>query len=259
MRRYLQATSLHQEIENVRVDGVQLLERMSPDALKEGLVGRSFTATRRHGKYVFVALDGAGEGFLVLHFGMTGGLRYFKHMDEEPEHDRVLFDFASRYHLAYISLRKLGEMTLVDDVERFIERRELGPDVLHPDFSLEAFKEVVEGRRVMAKALLMDQHTLAGIGNVYADEILFQAGVHPRTKISELDQEALEALFHTMRGVLREAVEHQAHPDRFPDSFIVPHRHDEGRCPRCGAGLERVQVSSRTSYFCPNCQPKEDG
>jgi len=88
---------------------------------------------------------------------------------------------------------------------------------------------------------------------------LFQAGVHPRTKISELDQEAIETLFHAMKDVLREAIEHQAQPERLPDAFIVPHRHDEGRCPRCGAALETVRVSSRTSYFCPNCQPKEDG
>mgnify|MGYP001171161134 CR=1 FL=1 len=257
MRRYLQATSLHQQIEEVDVRSEQLLAQTAVEELKERLIGHSFNSTRRHGKWLFVALDGDAEAFLVLHFGMTGGLKYFENMEEDPEYDRILFHFASGYHLAYIAMRKLGEVAIVDDVEAFVGNKDLGPDVLDPDFDLSAFKEVVDDRWVMAKALLMDQHELAGIGNVYADEILFQAQVHPRTRINRLSEETLEQLFGKMKSVLQEAIEHQAHPDRFPAWFLVPHRHGDGTCPRCGAGLERVKVSSRTSYFCPNCQHKK--
>lgn len=255
MRQYLRATSLHQEIDGVDVHSTQMLEQTSADELEEALVGRSFSSTRRHGKYLFVALNGE-QTFLVLHFGMTGGLKHFKAMEEEPKYDRVLFHFANGYHLAYLAMRKLGRVDVINNVDRFIDHKELGPDVLDPEFDLSAFKQLVDGRRVMAKALLMDQHTIAGIGNVYADEILFQVGVHPRTKINKLDQETVEGLFHAMKDVLETAVDCQAEPERFPDCFIGPHRHPEGRCPICGSELKRVKVSSRSAYYCPECQKK---
>ena len=261
MRRYLQATSLHQRIAEVELHGAGVLLEEEAQELKEELVGRSFASTQRHGKHMFVALaEETGEtgDHLVLHFGMTGGLKYFKDIEEEPEYDRLLFYFDNGYHLAYQSMRKLGEVDVIDDVEAFIAEKELGPDALDPDFDLAAFKEVVTGRRAMAKSLLMDQQTIAGIGNVYSDEILFQAGIHPRARISQLDPEALPGLFHIMKDVLQAAIEVQAQPERLPDSFIIPHRHEGGKCPCCGADLERVKVSSRSAYYCPNRQQRGD-
>ncbi len=262
MRRYLQATSLHQEITDIEVHDTDILpgeQAAREDAtaeLREDLVGRSFDSTRRHGKWLFVALDEDDGGYLVLHFGMTGDLQYFKDMDDEPEYDRVLFRFEDGYQLAYISQRKLGDVEVIDDVDRFVEQKELGPDALDPDFDLAAFKEAVGDRRAMVKSVLMDQSTIAGIGNVYSDEILFQAGIHPRTKINRLGEETLERLFHTMKDVLPKAIEYEAQPDQLPESFIGPHRHKDGRCPLCGAELERVQVGSRHAYFCPNWQSR---
>jgi formamidopyrimidine-DNA glycosylase len=260
MRQYLQATSLHQEIADVEVRAAGLLpdgdviDRTTAEALNEALVGRTLASTSRHGKYLLVDLDeGAGE-ILVLHFGMSGDLSYFKDMADEPEYDRVLVHFANGYHLAYEAVRKLGEVAVIDDVDRFVAEKELGPDALDPAFDLEAFKEAVAGRRMMVKSFLMDQQTLAGIGNVYSDEILFQAGIHPRTKINTLDEEAVEALFHTMKDVLQTAIDYQSSPEQYPDSFLTSHRHEGGTCPRCGADLERVKVSSRSAYFCPNRQ-----
>jgi formamidopyrimidine-DNA glycosylase len=262
MRRYLASTSLHQTIEAVQVEGAGILldHGTSAQELQAGLEGRTFASTRRHGKHLFVALDGAGHaaGFLELHFGMTGGLTYVEEPEEAPPYARVLFCFANGHRLAYHAMRKLGEVALIDDVERFVERRDLGPDALDPAFDLAAFKEAVAGRRVMVKAVLMDQRTMAGIGNVYVDEIAFQAGVHPRTSISQLDEETLARLYHAMKDVLRMAVACQAQPEQFPDSFLGPHRHEGGRCPRCGIALERVKVASRTAYFCPHCQGESD-
>ncbi|MEA3408661.1 MAG: DNA-formamidopyrimidine glycosylase family protein [Chloroflexota bacterium] len=263
LRQYLQATSLHQEIEDVEVRAARLVasdemsERAAIQALEEALVGRSFTSTRRHGKYLLVALDGREDKSLVLHFDMTGGLKYFEDMAEEPEYDRVLFHFANGYHLAYQSMRKLGEVRVVDDVEAFIDEKGLGPDALDPGLDLAAFKKAVGSRRAMTKSVLMDQGTIAGIGNVYSDEILFQARVHPRTKINKLDEKGVEVLFHAMKDVLQKGIACQAESEQFPESFIIPHRHEGGECPRCGTELGRVQVSSRHAYYCPNCQQKK--
>ena len=260
MRRYLQATSLHQQIANVEVRAAELLpdgeviDQTTVGMLKETLVGHAFASTSRHGKYLFVGLEGDVEDILVLHFGMSGELSYFKDMEDEPEYDRVRIHFSNGYHLAYEAVRKLGEVAVVDDMERFVAEKDLGPDALDPAFDLAAFKDVISGRRMMAKSLLMDQQSLAGIGNVYSDEILFQAGIHPRTKVNALDEETVERLFHAMKDVLQTAIDYQSSPEAYPDSFITSHRHEDGTCPRCGTDLRRVKVSSRSAYYCPNRQ-----
>jgi len=253
MRRYLQSTALHQEIKTVDLRAEIILEdEGEPQALQEALVGRSFESTQRHGKWLFASLNEGAQKYLVLHFGMTGGLKYTKHGEQEPEYTQALFRFVNGYQLAYISMRKLGELEVIERVADFIKEKDLGPDALA--ITQLDFKKAVEGRRIMAKSLLMDQETLAGIGNVYSDEILFQAGIHPRSKINGLDAGELENLFATMKEVLQTAIKRQAEPEKFPENYITPHRHAEGRCPRCGAELQQVQVGSRHSYFCPNRQ-----
>lgn len=262
LRRYLESTALHKQITDVTVRAESLIpgEAESGDqavkALKGDLVGRSFESTRRHGKWLFAGLDNEGEKSLVLHFGMTSGLTYFKDSSDAPEYTKVLFRFNNGFHLAYHSIRKLGEVEVIDSAVNFIDEKDLGPDALEID--LAAFKSAVAGRRMMVKSLLMNQDTIAGIGNVYSDEILFQAGIHPRTKINTLDGNVLEGLFHTMKDVLETAIDYQAEPAQFPEPFITPHRHESGHCPRCGAALARVQVGSRHGYYCPNRQKKRD-
>lgn len=251
-KQYFDATSLHQEIETVEVHSRQVLEGVSAEELRAALEGRTFESTERYGKWLFVALDDGD--WLVLHFGMTGNLKYFMDIDEEPEYDRLLIRFTNGYHLAYESMRKLGEVEIIEDPAQFVEEKGLGPDALSPDFDLAAFKEVLAGRRGMAKSTLMNQRIVAGIGNVYSDEILFQAGVHPRTNFNQLGEKALEEIYCAMNHVLQTAIEHQAIPDDFPESYVIPHRHGDGKCPRCEADLERVKVSGRSAYYCPHCQ-----
>ena len=106
----------------------------------------------------------------------------------------------------------------------------------------------------MIKSRLMDQHIIAGIGNIYSDEILFQARVHPRTATDELDEEALRTVFDKMKTILKTAIDYDAEPSHFPDDFIIPRRHEDGECPVCGDNVERVKVSGRSAYFCPRCQ-----
>jgi len=266
MRRYLEATSLQQEIEAVTFHSAGYLlgddpgpHREAVRRLKGGLEGRSFEDTGRHGKWMFVWLSGDGHQALGLHFGMTGGLKYFRDTADEPAYGRVRFDFTNGYHLAYISMRKLGAVRLIEDVERFINRKELGPDALSKALDFEAFRHLLEDRRTMIKALFLDQQVLAGLGNVYADEILYQAGIHPRTKADELEGHDLGALYEKMHDVLETAIDRQAQPGDFPESYLTVHRHEDGVCPRCGAELERVKVSSRTSYYCPTCQERPTG
>src|SRR5690606_35951455 len=143
---------------------------------------------------------------------------------------------------------------LVDRPNQLIEQKELGPDVLADDFDFTRFRRILGEHRGMIKPRLMDQHVMAGIGNVYSDEILFQARVHPRTKLSDLDDDALKRIYDSMQEVLCVAIEHDADPEQFPDNYLTPHRSIEDKCPQCGGPIEAVKVAGRTSYFCPECQ-----
>lgn len=251
-RRYLAATSLHKKIKEVDIYSRQVLEDTSASQLKDALKGRQFDTARRHGKYLAAGVD-SGE-WLVMHFGMTGFLKYFKRMEEEPPHERLLVTFTNGYHLAYDCQRKLGQVTLVEDFDRFIEDKALGPDALAQDLDFHTFRKAVVERRASIKSVLMNQKIIAGIGNVYSDEILFQAQIHPKVRVDSLPDEALQRLFAARETVLKTAVGRQANPEEFPVSFMTPLRGSDGKCPKCGGQIEKTTVSGRTAYYCANCQ-----
>jgi len=252
-KRYVDATSLHQDIHEVEVEDTRILENISASKLKSSLKGRRFDATSRHGKYLFVHLDD-GQ-YLTMHFGMTGFPRYFKNRERKPDHDRVKVKFKNGYQLAYDNQRLLGTVKVIRDRKRFISVNRLGPDALADDFDFDAFQQCLKGRRGMIKSSLMNQEIIAGIGNVYSDEILFQAGVHPKTRVEKLDTSTLLSLFHAMKEVLRHSIEANAEPEKMPANFLLPQRHESGVCPNCDTPVEKIKVSGRSGYFCPSCQP----
>jgi formamidopyrimidine-DNA glycosylase len=148
---------------------------------------------------------------------------------------------------------------LARDADSFVAAERLGPDALDPHFDLAAFERALAGRKRDVKSLLMDQEVVAGIGNIYSDEILFQAGINPRTPCGRLDAQARQHLFDRIKAVLETAITSGAGAerlvDRLPGSFLTPHREKGGRCPRCGGEVASAKFSGRTAYFCPRCQP----
>jgi formamidopyrimidine-DNA glycosylase len=253
-KEYVDATALHRAVETVHIGAADLLEDVSRSTLRRHLMDRPLTATRRHGKHLFVAVAG-GERWLRLHFGMTGELTYYRNGDE-PTHTALRLDFDDGYRLAYVIPRRLGAIGLVKDVDRFVEQRELGPDPLASEFDLRRFRELLEGRRGMVKSTLMNQRLLAGLGNVYTDETLFQAGVHPGTPTDELQPETIRRLYRAMRRVLERAIAARARPERMPRSFLLTRRQAGSRCPRCGGTIEKLTLSGRSSYVCSRHQPE---
>jgi formamidopyrimidine-DNA glycosylase len=249
-KRYLDATSLHQRIRRVEVLSADLLKGVSERELAHKLKGRRFESSRRHGKHLFVRAD--HEIWLQLHFGMTGYLRYFKDEEKAPPHARVLFVFEKDFRLAFNDQRKFGEVGLVKNVDDFLERRALGPDAL--DIDLSEFKEVLAKHRGGVKSVLMNQRLIAGVGNIYADEILFRTRIHPATQIARLDDKALRRLFRALRRVLEKAIEYQANADCMPRSWLLAHRGKGGKCPRCRRELKSLTIGGRTAWSCPHCQ-----
>ena len=178
-KRYLDATSLHQRIDDVDVRNTYILKETSARELARGLKGRRFESSRRHGKHLFVRAD--GELWLRLHFGMTGSLQYFKNDEQAPRYARVLFIFANNHRLAFDDQRQFGEIGLLNDIDEFLKEHALGPDALKID--LREFRKILGKRRGAVKSVLLNQRIIAGIGNIYADEILFRVRIHPATEM----------------------------------------------------------------------------
>jgi len=249
-RGYLDSTALHKRIESVQVEKARVIKNTTVEDFTGALPGNSFLSTRRHGKHMFVEMDKAD--WLRLHFGMSGYLKYFRDADDRPEHTRVLFQFDNGYYLAYVSQRMLGELSPVKSPEEYLKSKGLGPDAL--DIDSDQFLDLLKGRRGMIKTTLMNQQIIAGLGNIYTDEVLFQAGIMPDKKTSDLKDDDLKHLYQQMISVIETAIEKSAQPDQFPSSYLTPRREEGSSCPRCSGEINKTKVSQRGTYYCPSCQ-----
>ncbi|MFW5839503.1 MAG: DNA-formamidopyrimidine glycosylase family protein, partial [Planctomycetota bacterium] len=210
----------------------------------------TFDQVRRRGKFLFARLG--DRGWLVLHFGMTGQLQSYQ--DDQPEYTRLVLEFREGHNLAVISRRMLGRVSWTDDVEAFIKAEDLGPDVLDDDLDSDRFAGMLSDRTGAIKSTLMDQSIIAGIGNVYADEICYQASLRPDASLADVDRQQLGRLYRVMRRVLRTAARHGGDADELPDHYLLPNRREGESCSVCGGKFRKMQVTGRTTIYCPDCQ-----
>ena len=247
-KNYFDTTSLNQKITNVVIRDNRVLN-IQESTFRKSLISNVFHSTLRHGKYLFVKLT---IGCIVFHFGMSGDLKYFNDINEEPTHGRILFEFVNGNFLSYISTRMFGRVYITDDVEEFVKERKMGPDAYLMNFG--EFRDALHRRTAIAKSALMNQSIIAGIGNIYSDEILFQAKIHPKTRINELPESKLKDIFESIKRVLKVGIEKRGILDTYPDDFIIPHRKQDDLCPHCNGIIQRFVVSQRHGFFCPKCQ-----
>ncbi|MGH9760006.1 MAG: Fpg/Nei family DNA glycosylase, partial [Blastocatellia bacterium] len=176
---YLRQTALGQVIDKVIVTEPRIIKAPSVAQFTRRLKNRRLVEAVRRGKYLVITLDDGRA--LVMHFTMGGGLHYYEGSEEPPRFTRIEFFFRNRKRLAFTCPRNICRVMLVDSVEEIKGLREMGPEPLASDFNLGVLKELVlGGKSGKIKSVLMDQRSIAGIGNIYADEILFQAGVLPQ-------------------------------------------------------------------------------
>jgi len=251
-KRYLDSTSLHRRITGVEVRDAYVLRGVSSRELARRLNGRRFENSVRHGKHLFVR---AGDDlWLRLHFGMTGSLEYLRNDEVPPKTARVIFRFADNCRLAFDDQRKFGEIELIESIDEFLQARRLGPDAL--EIGLLQFKAIVGKHRGAVKAILLNQQLIAGIGNLYADEILFRARMPPATEAVRMSEKDLKRLFRATRYVLDKAIALKTDFNRLPKSWLLTHRGKRGRCPRCGRALKFATIGARSSWFCSHCQKR---
>lgn len=253
-RIYAERTSLGRSVERISVPDPRILENVNPPVLGKGLNDAEFTRASRRGKYILLATT-RGDTLLV-HFGMTGDLFCRRRGERIPRFSCAEFHFRDGGCLHYTSKRKLGKIGLFPTTEEseIPGVSKLGLEPLSRRMTLSNFEDIVSAHRTTIHQLLMDQELIAGIGNIYSDEIVFQAGVRPDRRTSELSGDEIRTVFDKMKWVLRESISLDADLDAYPDRFLIPHRGRGGTCPRDGSRLVKKTIAGRSSYYCPECQ-----
>ncbi|NBC07107.1 MAG: DNA-(apurinic or apyrimidinic site) lyase [Bacteroidetes bacterium] len=248
---YFDRVALQQRMEKVDIiDTHYILKNMDGETFAKRLKGRTFTGSHRRGKYFFAELDNGH--YVLLHFGMSGRFRYYHDMGEQPKHERFAFVFENGARMGFDCPRKLARIHYVEDLEAFIQEKNLGEDAL--ELKEADFMKMTEGRRGTIKGFLLNQRYLAGMGNLYVDEVCWQEGIHPASTMGALSEAQRRGLFRRMQQILAKAVELDAVYAHYPDEWLWNHRTKDGTCPRDGNGLSQDKVAGRTTYYCAQCQ-----
>ncbi|MFP4473122.1 MAG: Fpg/Nei family DNA glycosylase [Candidatus Omnitrophota bacterium] len=253
--RYFNRTAVRKKVADIKVNHKKILDGGSEHALRS-FKGKSFVKASRYGKYLFAPTKNKQDEMMYLHFGMTGYLEYGKQDQLDTDHDRMDIFFQNGNKLAFSNQRMLGRAGKTQSIEKFRREKDLGPDAM--DIEKQEFISAFKKTRGKIKSALMNQSLLAGIGNVYSDEILFQAGIFPGVSPQDLSAKQLGTLHTVMRRVLRVTVRHQADPRRFPRGYLTRYREEGRSCPgKCPGKIKTAKFSGRTAYFCPHCQPQK--
>jgi formamidopyrimidine-DNA glycosylase len=246
-RRRFARDAVGRTISDVVVTDPGVLRNVTASELGDALRGRRFEEPERRGKWLIAWTDGATP---LIHFGMTGDIEWAANANDRHQHDRVVF-VLDRGEIRYRNMRKLGGLWLARDaadVETLLGR--LGPDAASID--RRQFMDMLERRRGGIKTALMDQTFIAGVGNLLADEILWQARIHPLRPIPQLSTEERSRLYRALQTVIGRTV--ARYQDGYETRWTIARGRPMARCPRCRTELARIVVGGRTTYFCPTCQ-----
>ncbi|MGY5850184.1 Fpg/Nei family DNA glycosylase [Salegentibacter sp. F14] len=250
-KSFLEETVLHKEIVELGFPDTKLLQGSTSD-FKKALLHQEFRAARQLGKYLFLEIN--KHKSLGFHFGMTGKFEYFRH-DEIPQHTHLLITFKDGSHLAFVCVRKLGKIYLVEGKAEFQKENSLGNHAL--DLDEEEFKKLLGQKKGGVKSAITDQHLISGIGNVYADEMLFQAEIHPKTRLARLSEKEIKKLYKALKEVLNTAIKKEGDRSEFPSHYLSRSREEGVQCPKCSGKIAMIKVSGRSTYFCPSCQKEQ--
>ena len=247
-RRQVASDSLHRPVERVRSPDPEVLDDTGDRALTRTLRGLTFREVRRHGQHLLIEVSGGGV--LGLSFGPTAYPTTGPVPDEH--HLRLIVTFADGAALSLLDQGRTSRVTLADTVEQYVAARRLGPDAMA--LSAEDLRDLVRASKDELKATLTDQQQIAGLGDVYTDELLFQARIDPRTPGRAVDEQACRRLHRMLHRVVGLAVQRDADPARLPRTWLLPHREHGVPCPRGRGTVRQFRSRGQTGYWCPGCQ-----
>ena len=235
------------------------VKKPSAKQLAEGLKGRTIQDIQRRGKYLIFPLSGALPATFIVHLGMTGRLKVQPKSQAPDPMTRHSFPLEDGRELRFVDGRKFGKLWLVDSPAEVLPV--MSPEPFEDGFTVETLAESLAGRKAPVKALLLEQSVVSGLGNLYADESLFLAGIHPERPASELSPDELVRLRQAIIDALSAAygVYDRAREHNWPDppTALTTWSHPRDKtagCPNCGTAMAAIRVRARGTYFCPKCQ-----
>jgi formamidopyrimidine-DNA glycosylase len=270
------AKGLRQTIVGKKVKEVQAIfpkiVKQKFNVFKKTVAQKKIVGVRRRGKYLLIDLSGGKT--IMVHLGMTGNLLFVnatsgRHRSPTKpisKHDHLIFKFCnSNTHLCYNDQRKFGKIKVFNTQEEsnVPELKKLGPEAL--DVTSSELVNIFAKRKGKIKSALLNQHIMAGLGNIYADESLFEAKINPTQRVDHLSDVKLRNLHKAIRKILRKAIkaggssiDNYLNIDGKKGKFQLQHKvygREGERCSRCGAEIKRIKINQRSSCFCPRCQP----
>lgn len=260
IRRDLAAAIVGRRVMRAEIRDASLVHAPSPEGLSRGLCGQTVRHAGRRGKYLLLHLD---DGVLVLHLMMSGRV-FLRPADDPVGHTRLVVAFDEGPALHFVDMRRFGRAWLLPPpaVDKLLA--DLGPEPLEPGFDGSTLHAALQGRRRAIKPTLLDQRIVAGVGNIYADEALWLARIHPDTPAGSLSRRRLNNLAQAIITTLRAGIEHdgtsflthvgsRGERGRYQERLNVFQRTGEP-CPRCGRAIERLVIGQRGTHICPRCQ-----
>ena len=255
--------TLETKIKDCKIEKIKIIYKpivsCNETTFKRKLINQHFRSFKRRGKYLLFEMD---DITLVSHLRMEG--KYFILDESVPlsKHDHVIFYLDNGKQLRYNDVRKFGRMELIEKKDDYSDFKDLGPEPFSDKFSVGYCKEYLKDKKGPIKQTLLDQSFVAGIGNIYADEILFAIKVDPRTPSDKLNDQDLKNLIRSTRTILKKAIKAGGTTIRsYTSSLGVTGRfqlslkvHTMKNCPECGAEIIKTVVGSRGTYYCPVCQ-----
>jgi formamidopyrimidine-DNA glycosylase len=264
IRLALEPHVVGRRFERVNINDPRLVRPFEPTAVAAALEGERVAALDRRGKYLIVRFESGRV--LLIHLRMTGSLRHAAagSLADDP-HRRAVVKLDDGSDVAYRDVRRFGTWRLLEpeEVDPYLQQR-LGREPLERTFTTRRLAERLEGRKAPLKAALLDQRTVAGLGNIYVDEALWRAELHPLRRAGSLDHEEVARLTKGVREALRAGIRRQgaslrdySTPDgrrgRMQEEFRVYGREGEP-CRRCGTPIDKIRAGGRGTWYCPSCQ-----
>lgn len=258
---YLQRNIVGQEIVGAVMPRPTVLRDLTGHGLVGALLGRRFSDVKRLGKYLLINLD-SGPRSLVINPMLAGRLQHVSAQTKQRTRTYIVLSLSDGSQLRYTDARSMGKFYITDDPALVPGLLELGPDALDPSLTPGLFIQRLRRYRAQVKSILCRQSFVAGIGNAYADEILFRAGIYPFRKRTEISEAEMRQIYRALREVLTEAIdvlrermgEDIGREEEIRD-FLQVHRRGGQPCPVCGTSISEITAQRRITNFCRTCQP----
>jgi formamidopyrimidine-DNA glycosylase len=253
---------LGKRIESISILWDKTIREPSTQEFSQQLCGRCITTINRRGKYIHMLIDNGTS--LLVHLRMTGGFSIRNTQSRMDTHDRVVFHLGE-CDLVYHDTRKFGRMILTNSPQQILGK--LGPEPLDPEFTAEVLHARLSNHRKMIKPLLLDQTFIAGLGNIYVDESLFLANIHPCRIANQISLQEAEKLHHSIQSALTSGINHRGTSLGAGEGNFTSNGYAGGNslqlqvfrrtglpCPVCTTSIERIVVGQRSTHYCPVCQ-----